>query len=278
MLAPHGLWLLAQDWINNRNVVPIPWTVLQRNALLRNRHLGQRCFILGNAPSVKGMNLNLLAGQTLISVSSGYRHRDFDLLRPTYHCVPQIPSGAMTEGDVVEWFEEMHTQLGGAHLFLNETEAELVRQYGLFKGRQVSYVCLRENADEIRSRTIPDLAGPVPRVESVPIMALMIAMHLGFKDIGILGVDHDSWRSGEYHYAFERRSSTDFSVTTDGKILTPHFDTFASLGRLWRQYRWLREVAENNGIRIFNCGVGGELDEFPRIPLEAALADGGRHA
>lgn len=273
MLVPHGVWILILRWLSQRDESPLPVALLRANSELKNQHYGERCFILGNGPSVKEMDLLLLEGENIISVSNGYLHNAYDRIQPRYHCVPQITYGRMTENDVVLWFGEMHERIGDAILFLNETEMDLVKRKNLFPEREVHYVALRENFDELQERNIINLSGPIPRVESVPVMALMVAMYLGFRDIFLLGVDHDHFKSGSYVYAFELQvqKNKDFSVTKDGSITTSRYDDFQSLARLWRQYRVVRQIAEHNGIRIFNATPGGELDEFSRITLDDAL-------
>lgn len=238
-----------------------------------NRYAGQRCFILGNGPSAGKVDLHTLKGETIISVSNGYLHADYAEISPRYHCVPQITYGRMTEQDVVAWFDEMHAKLGGAELFLNETEADLVQKHGLFPGRVVHYVALRESFDELKKRSIIDLTNPIPRVESVPVMCLITAMYMGFSEIYLIGVDHDHFKTEKYDYAFrlEAQAGKDFSVSTDGKVLTSWYDDFQSLARLWRQYRVLREIAEANGVSIVNVTPGGQLDEFQRGNLKVLL-------
>lgn len=273
MLAPHGVWLLVRWWMTGREVPSVPRDLLRTNADLLNSQAGQRCFILGNGPSAKQLDLSQLQGEMVFSVSNGYLHRDFSLIHPQFHCVPQITYGRMTEADVVSWFGEMHAGIGDAVLFLSDTEAELVRRHGLFPGREVHYLALRDSFDERSSNDIVDLCGPVPRIESAPIMVLMIAMYMGFKEIYLLGIDHDQFKTGVYQYAFDLgvQRDKDFSVDKNGVIVTSHHDDFQSLARLWRQYRALRRIAHANGIRIANASPGGELDEFPRVPFEQVL-------
>lgn len=271
-LLPLGLHVLRQRILSNA-LTPklLPRSVLAANKNLKNRHHGQRCFIVGNGPSLKQIDLSRLKGETVFSVSSGYLHEGYAVMAPTYHCVPQITYGRMVEADVVSWFREMEVGIGNAELFLNETEAALIRGHGLFAAHQVHYLALQENFDELNDLHLIDIARPVPRIESVPIMALMVAMHMGFQEIILLGIDHDSWRSGYYNYAFETRATSgkDSSVSEQGEILTLNFDTFQSLARLWRQYRHLAKVATANRIKIVNASIGGELDEFPRQPFES---------
>jgi hypothetical protein len=271
-LLPHGVHVLRHHLrsVSNAPTLVSP-DVLAANADLRDRHAGQRCFIVGNGPTVRQVDLRSLQGETVFSVSNGYLHDNYAAMSPAYHCVPQITYGVMKEADVVDWFCEMDRSIGPAELFLNETEAALVHRHGLFRTRRVHYLALQNSFDELDSRDVIDIAGPIPRVESVPVMALLVAMYLGFRKIIIIGVDHDSWRTGYYNYAFEPKSvaDKDVSVASNGKIVTPNFDTFQSLARLWRQYRCLGQIAAANQIEILNAGHDGELDEFPRRSFES---------
>ena len=242
------------------------------NAQFHERHRGERCFILGNGPSANRLDLDGLSGEAVFTVSNGYLHPKLEVIRPRYHCLPQVASRT-TDDDVSKWFREMHERLGAARLFLSSAEEPLVRERGLFPGRTVSYLALTESFDVLPSRDIIDICRPVPSVESVPVMCLMIAMYMGFRKIYLLGIDHDHFKTGEYRYAFDITvmKNKDHTVSDSGKILSSRHDDFQSLARLWRQYRVLREIAEANGIRIYNATEGGELDEFPRVSFQEAL-------
>jgi hypothetical protein len=244
------------------------------NASLYRICCGQRCFILCNGPSVKLQNLPALAGETIISVSSGYLHPDFGRLRPRYHCVPQITYGKLTEDHVVRWFEEMHARLGDAELFLSATERPLIESRRLFPGRKVHYLCLNGSFDGWPRSDVPDLSRVIPGVQSVPIMCLMVAMYLGFNRIYLLGTEHDHFKTGEYKYFYKPTVLKGMDTSTDdsGKIVSTRFQEFHELAALWRQYRAVREIADANSIEIWNATAGGELDEFPRVRLEDIVA------
>lgn len=271
MLLPYGVHELKRRLKNRHKLSADVARSLAENRQLAGLRADQRCFILGNGPSVKGLDLSRLQGENVITVSNGYLHSDFDKFQSRYHCVPQITYGLMTPEDVVRWFEEMHSHLGGAELFLSSTEAELVRKHNLFSGRTVRYLMLGESFDERPSVEIVDISKPVPRVDSVPVMALMIAMYLGFKEIILLGVDHDRFLSATYEYAFDLKvqKGKDFTVNADGTPTTNRHDDFQQAARLWRQYRAIANIARANDIRIFNSTPGGALDEFERRPFQA---------
>ncbi|MDV4179934.1 hypothetical protein R1521_15640 [Rhizobium brockwellii] len=271
MLLPYGVHELKRRLKNRHKFSPDVASSLAENRQLAGLHAGQRCFILGNGPSVKGLDLSRLQGENVITVSNGYLHSDFDKFQSRYHCVPQITYGLMTSEDVVRWFDEMHSHLGAAELFLSSTEAELVRKHNLFSGRTVRYLVLGESFDERPSVEIVDISQPVPRVDSVPVMALMIAMYLGFKEIILLGVDHDRFLSSPYQYAFDLKvqKGKDITVNADGTPRRNRHDDFQQAARLWRQYRAISNIARANDIRVVNSTPGGALDEFERRPFQA---------
>ncbi|MDV4153140.1 MULTISPECIES: hypothetical protein [Rhizobium] len=273
MLLPYGYHELQRQR-KSRIILPSNITsLLAVNRELAGRHAGERCFILGNGPSAKALDLSKLRGETVISVSNGYLHSNYADFMPKYHCVPQITYGLMTDEDVVTWFNEMHAHLGGAELFLSTTEAPLVEQRKLFAGRQVHYQHFAGSVEDYTNKEIVDISKPAPGVESVPVMALTIAMFLGFKTIVLLGVDHDHFRSARYDYAFELKvqKGKDSSLHKDGTLKISRYDEFHSLARLWRQYRFLSQIAQANGIRIVNSTPGGELDEFERVDFDLWL-------
>jgi hypothetical protein len=111
-------------------------------------------------------------------------------------------------------------------------------------------------------------------VQSVAIMCLMAAMYMGFREIYLIGTDHDSFRTGAYTYFFEPTvlKGKDPSTDTDGKLVAGWYDELSGLAALWGQYRIIKRMAEHHGIQIFNATSGGELDEFPRARLESVIA------
>ena len=251
-----------------------PLELAARNAVFHDRHAGERCFILCNGPSVKRQNIRLLKDEQVFSVSSGYHHPDYGHIGPAYHCVPQLTYGRLTRADAVAWFSEMDAKLGNATLFLNYTEETLVREEGLFRGRDVRYLVLSGDFADFEPLAKLDIAKRLPGVQSVPIMSLIVAMYMRFTRIYLLGADHDHFRTGEYKYFFEPTvlRGKDASANADGKLAVSWYDELSGLVRLWGQYRALKRIAEHNGIQIVNATVGGELDEFPRVDLESLFA------
>jgi hypothetical protein len=248
---------------------PVP-ECIRRNVELRGIHGNKRGFIVCNGPSINKQDLRHLKGELIFSVSSGYHHPHYLEFAPRYHCIPQIAAPKLSRADRVAWLREMHENIGSAEVFLSLTEAELVETEGLFPGRAVRYLNLVESFDGVSDNGVIDIAGNVPGVQSVPIMCLMIAMYMGISPIYLLGVEHDHFRTGRYEYFYQshRLKGVDPNVSADGLVTNALYDEFASLYRLWSQYRKLRQIAEANAVQIFNATEGGALDEFPRVRYE----------
>ena len=274
-LLPYGLWKFIGLYnINSLFRYLSNFQFISKNKALKNRHdEDARCFIVCNGPSINEQNLIPLKDEIVFSVSSGHLYENFSKISPRYHCVPQITYQLMTEGDVKAWFKEMDAALGKAEIFLSDTERCLVDEQGLFQNRSVYYLNLGRQFKE-NEESIVNLQGIVPRGASVSIMCLMIAMYMGFKKIYLLGVEHNSFQTNTYAYAFQPTilKDKDISVDKNSNLRGPLYDTLKSSVILWEQYRALKVIAKKNGVEIFNATKGGALDEFERVDLESLLA------
>jgi len=271
LLIPHGIWKFANTY-SLRGVLRYikHKKIIARNAYFKG--LGaenSRCFILCNGPSVRQQNLLPLKNEVVISVASGYLHEQFNAIAPRFHCVPQITYGLMTEADVVDWFNEMDAYLGEAKLILSDTEWNLVNKHQLFKNRDVYYLNMGRTFNDNKKK-IYDLTNMLPGVASAPIMCLMIAMYMGYKNIYLLGTEHDAFKTGAYVYAFQPKvmHGKDLSVQKGGEIKGLLYETLKATTLLWEQYRSIKRITLNNDIKIYNTTFGGALDEFERVDLE----------
>lgn len=250
-------------------------SVLARNEALRDRHLGQRCFVLCNGPSVKRQDITPLRKEIVFSVSMGYHHPAYLTVRPRYHCVPQLTYGHMTEAKAVTWFREMDAGIHDAELFLATQEYSLVQRNGLFPRRTVHYLCFGRNYFPKRLGDGPNLAAILPRAQTVPVMALMIALFMGFKEIHLLGADHDWFVTKRYEYFFDRSKVgwKDEGVTADGSITTSLLDELPNVRRVWEQHHAMKRYAEIAGATIYNATDGGMLDVYPRVRLSDVFCE-----
>jgi len=245
-------------------------SVLRTNRELKDRHRGSRCFIVCNGPSVKNQDLRLLRGEHVFTVSSGYHHPDFHLFKPKYHCIPQITYATLPVDRAVDWLNEMHASIGDAEIIMDAQERELVETRHLFPGRVVHYVCMGRNYFPLTSNWRVRLEGIIPRVQTVPVLVLMIAIYMGFQQIYLLGTDHDWFVTKRYDYFFPRSlmKAKETNVSQDGAMNNRIWEDLPEIKKIWGQYRAVKASAAAVGVDIFNATAGGMLDEFPRVDLK----------
>jgi hypothetical protein len=244
-------------------------SVFRSNKSLLNRHVGERCFILCNGPSVLEIDVKQLRGEIVLSVSNGYQHPDFLEIQPKYHFVPAITHSTLPLEKTIVWFKEMHQSIGDAEIFLAWQEWSLVNDNKLFQSREVNYLCMGKRQFSSNGQ-LPELYGVLPNVQSVPIMALMTALYMGFDHIYLIGVDHDWFVKNEYNYFFDRQVGlvSDPDVSSEGKVLTTLWDALPIVENLWGQYRSIKYIAKKHGVTIYNATKGGMLDEFERVDFD----------
>jgi hypothetical protein len=142
---------------------------------------------------------------------------------------------------------------------------------GKFDGREKYFLNFTGSLEQIEAHGI-DLTRILPPPQSVTMMALYAAIYMGFKEIYLLGCDHD-WilhLNASTHFYDEREHALNRGGYNEW--FAPGLDTyFKDYLQLWKQYRAVGQIAERRGIRIVNATRGGLLDVFPRVELESLL-------
>jgi hypothetical protein len=263
-------WLppIAIDaFLCSRNAVDL-W--LNRKILAKNRSIagsfaGEDCFILATGPSIAKQNLSLLKNRLCISVSNFFVHPDFNVLKPIFHCIApyHLP---ITEAAWQDWMRDLRSHIdndtsvvfGLSDFQRSDKFFEDCQRYYLYFGASENYI----------SKNGLNLTRPLLSPRSVSIHAIQLAMGLGFSRIFLIGLDHDyiSHHGDSRHFYDEAQdakvrggySEWDKSLVNDIGV------GFESLAILWRQYRFLRKMAEYQHVEIINLTDGGLLDVFER--------------
>jgi hypothetical protein len=142
---------------------------LKDNRKFHGIHAGQRCFIIGNGPSILKEELTPLKDEVCISVSNFYKHPLYSTIQPRYHCVPNVPS-THTEAGVIKWFTEMHEKTMNANVFLGFRQKSIVQKNKLFPSRNLNFLMM-ESMHIIDGKRVRDLSTNLLNPQSVPIMS-----------------------------------------------------------------------------------------------------------
>jgi len=253
---------------------PLEATTIQRNSIFHNKHKGERCFVIGNGPSIKQQDLDPLRDETTFVVNGFWKHPWVRESQPTYYfiCDPIFFDGSPEAG---KFFQDLREHIVDSHFFVPSSSLTTVVEGKLLPPESTSYIAyngrlLGENPDDEF-----DLTAPVPSVQTVPQLAMLAAIYMGFSQVYLLGLDHD-WlarlQPGGYNF-FE-------GLTINHPHALVHRGAYdaemASMLKVWNGYHALNAKAKQFGTEIFNATHGGFLDVFPRVSYETVVKQG-RH-
>lgn len=264
--------------VSKRDVLPSNAVakILDRNKIFKNIHNGERVFILCTGPSIRKTNLKWLKNEYTIAVSSFCLHSDCKYINPTYYCIPSFEE-TYSELRATERLRRVVSKGGSdTKYFYSIHEKRIVDEMKEYLYKEVYYLDF-VYFPSFESIDL-DICNRIPSPQSVSIMALTLALYMGFKEIVLLGTEHDSLRTGEYEHFYEKEESLDSFQNYDelGKYKNSFSSDLADYGRLWEQYKQIKIIAERNGSRIVNATQGGVLDVFERVQFEKLLGEGPR--
>lgn len=241
-----------------------PASDLARLEELRNRHLGERVFILGNGPSLVNCDLAPLAHESTFAVNRISLLFDEIDWRPNYFTLLDWKMGASIQGDLAK--------LDGITKFFPE------RFRGVLpSGDDTYWYWPRLVGEHIDRQFEPDLVKGVPGRATVLVTAIQQAFFLGFRDIYLIGVDASYtipdtvMQSGPDKFGTGVRLNLESTADDDPNHFSP---SYFGTGSKWhdpnvadmrRMFRIMRKGVERHGGRLLNATVGGSLEELERV-------------
>ncbi|WP_080760017.1 6-hydroxymethylpterin diphosphokinase MptE-like protein [Alteromonas macleodii] len=235
---------------------------------LHNKYVGQRCFILGNGPSLNKTDVTLLKDEFTFGVNSIFLMTKENGFKPSFFVV---------EDNVV--FSENKTEIdnydGVIKLFPKHYLEQLSPQKNAysFNMNQEFY-----NRSKKARFGVPYFNNDNSEAffcgQSVTYINLQLAYYLGFSEVYLIGMDFSySKPKGHVQNGNHIKSDAD-------DVNHFHKDYFGKgktwkdprLGRVLRSYYRAKHEFEVDGRKIFNATAGGELELFDRVKFEAVVA------
>jgi hypothetical protein len=225
----------------------------------RNRHGGERCFIIGNGPSLAVADLEKLSSEVTFAANKVYLAFDQTDWRPSYY--------VLEDDQMIRQNHEVIQRLEGFQKFVSN------RWKSLFRGSSdiVSYPrILLGDFNEF-----PKFSGNAYRKVycgyMVTYISLQLAYFMGFTSVYLIGVD--------FHYSLiDQTSDTiEHAAHHPSDHFAPNYfepgeqRNSPRLEFAERAMRCAKDFYEVHGRKIWNATRGGKLEVFDRITLEDAL-------
>jgi len=256
-ITPAPLWKAASGsywWYRNRGrhvlarALNPHWHESRRRMQeLHNSHTGERCFIIGNGPSLRQTDLAKLQGEFTFG------------LNRIYLIFPEL---GFATSCLVSVNDLVLEQCAGEMKALELPKYLTWRARRWFSGdRQAVFMDTDFTGTEDFS---PDASGRVFEGFTVTYVALQLAYHMGFSQAVLIGVDH----------TFATQGPANKAVVSQGDDPNHFSPNYFGAGFKWqlpdlegseRAYKLAKKAYENNGRRILDATIGGKLTIFPKV-------------
>lgn len=225
-----------------------------RLARLRDSHRGQRCFIVGNGPSLNKTDLSRLRNEAWFGANRIYLMEPTLGFSPTYYvCVNELV--------LRQCAEEIGTLKMPKFLSVNASADVDLPQESIFI-----------NSVWGKARFGYEPTQVLWESGTVTYVSMQLAFYMGFEDVILIGVDHSFTTSGPANteVVSDGADPNHFSPDYFGKGFKWHLPDLESSEK---GYHLARAAFEADGRRIVDATVGGALTIFPKIDFEELFAD-----
>jgi len=237
---------------------------------LRNRFQGERCFIIGNGPSLNHNDLGKLEGEYSFGVNSiFYKYYDQGF-RPTFYVVEDT--------NVMEDRHEEIDAFDCEYRFFPKNYRKYIKSHRdktyFFNMNEGFYIPESPNFE--KPRFSRDASRRVYCGQSVTIINLQLAYYLGFSTVYLIGMDF-TYKIPDS--VIKEGHST--LLSTEDDVNHFHPDYFGA-GKRWndpklhnvrKSYQLAKLIYEFDGRNVYNATVGGELDIFERRDYDSLFRD-----
>ena len=245
------------------------WKAILKSLRLKDKHKGERCFVIGNGPSLTVRDLDLLKNEVTFAVNRIFKSFEETDWRPTYYfCIDYLVYGLdykeINKVDAQLRFVPIQRALAAGAVFDEIT----------YYNREINCVSIRDG-EIVRSKEFEfsdDFEEVAYGGQTVLYDTLQMAVYMGFSEIYLIGVDCDykqevledgtvinndcekDYFNDKYDEGFENAVA----------VVAPVYALFAA-------FQKAKEKCEEKGIVIKNATRGGKLEVFERISLDDLL-------
>ena len=222
----------------------------------KKQYDGKRCWIIGNGPSLKADDLDLIAGEYSFAANRIYYIFEKTGWRPSFYMCQDPRAIENVLQDTISEKEELNSST----IFVSKV---LSKRANEFFHNSISYRLCK--SDDPRDINI-SLNVPVYFVEGLSVTYSMIqmAMYMGFKEICLLGVDHNQNTANA-------KNMNDLHFDKRYKIDIKDYPSVTEYEYLTNCFNKANQECKRRGIRIYNATRGGVLEAFERKSVEEIL-------
>lgn len=226
-----------------------------------DKYKGQSCFVIGNGPSLRAEDLQLLQNKGVVSFAANRIYNIFEetTWRPTFVSI---------DDDRFSKDKEVLQNLKNAGQEMTFSASHYGARLDILKPK-LCLVKTRWNRKYLQKPVFSlNVSDEIYSIATVTYFNMQLAYHMGFRKIYLLGVDNK--------YRYERQN--------DGSIIENHgmsyfnkkteeetVKTVVNISEAGIAYMSALKASRENGFEIINASRGGKLDVFLKADFDEII-------
>ena len=226
---------------------------VRKLSLLENKHQNTSAIIIGNGPSLRMADLDLIQESGMVSFGFNkiYLAYKETVFRPTYYMVEDVLVAQNNKNEISVLNESTNLYADYLLRYLNEREDSIL--FGLSSNSNT-------RDDELSMNPLSFIKGG-----SVTCSALQMALYMGVSKIFFLGIDFD--------FTEGQKDPSNSNILINNEENNHFHPDYRKMNETWSKppmahmqafYEYALAAAEKKGIEIINLTRGGELEVFQR--------------
>lgn len=260
------------------------YKILLANKKYKNKHSGERCFILGNGPSLKSQDLSSLSDEYVFTVNQIMRHPDFEKIKTNYHFWAdpmffKIDVNKEEDLELLEVMKQVNTTGNKPECFFPISQQSFINKFKLDEQLNTNFYRSKYIIHDNYNKDF-DFTENIPGFGTVVHWAIIMAIYMGFKEIYLMGCDNTGIivtinsilknnTDSDYVYKVtdneKRRMENLLKENTLENYCKAYTKTLAD-------YRKLFNYCKKRNIKLINCSANTVIDTIPKKDFESIIA------
>lgn len=226
-----------------------------KNSKLRNTKKNKSVFVIANGPSLNNFDITSLFGKEVIVMNNFNLCEWKDKVKIIAHCIGEPQSSSHWGEDQIKIMNDTNSESYWFHI----SNYMDVTQNIISKNKNCFFVASLISSRLWNPKLKINLSLPSLGYQTTAQMAIMVALHLGYKKINLIGFDHDwlSNRNISPHFYKEREGVRKSDLTKFS-----YYELINISKTMWEIYIKIKLSSKNMDSKITNLSNPSFLDVF----------------
>lgn len=229
---------------------------------LKGIHEGKRCFIIGNGPSLRVEDLDKLKGEYTFAANRIFTIFNQTEWRPTYYF--------SIDDRILKDFQNEFLNYNLGHMFLSQKFCSIQAPSNVLTRIYYGFLTFDIDSDLYKRDSMymsEDVSDHFCVGETVTFACIQLAIYMGFRELYLVGVDHN------YSRVLEASGKVRVDPNVQDYFDNKRYDNAypGNLNAAQYAYTVAREYCDTHNIRILNATRGGKLEVFERMNFDELM-------